>query len=210
MTDAAALPLALSDLVAALRQAGFVHLTVTAGQAFGGDLEAVNVASALTLARAVGEADAVVVAMGPGGVGTASALGFGALEQAAVLDTVDWLGGTPVACLRYSEADRRDRHRGLSHHSVTVLARATHARAVVPVPEGVPAVAAAVAEAGIDRRHDVRSVRVPDAAALLAAAGIEVTTMGRGAGDEPDFFAVAAAAGVAAASIRDEPGTVHV
>ncbi|HKA04610.1 MAG TPA: DUF3866 family protein, partial [Acidimicrobiales bacterium] len=36
MTDAAALPLALSDLVAALVKAGLVDLTVSAGQAFGG------------------------------------------------------------------------------------------------------------------------------------------------------------------------------
>jgi hypothetical protein len=210
MTDAAALPLALSDLVAGLRRAGFVDVTVTAGQAFGGDLEAVNVPSALMLARGVAAADAVVVAMGPGGVGTATPLGFGALEQAAVLDAVEWLGGTPIACLRYSDADARDRHRGLSHHSVTVLARATHARAVAAVPEDVPAVAEALAEAGVDRRHRVVTVSVPDVASLLAAADIEVTTMGRGAGDEPGFFAVAAAAGVAAASIEEEPGTVHV
>ena len=210
MTDAAALPLALSDLVAALTRADFVNITVTAGQAFGGDLEAVNVPSALTLARAAGGADAIVVAMGPGGVGTATTLGFGALEQAAVLDAVEWLGGTPIACLRYSDADARDRHRGLSHHSVTVLARATRARAVVAVPDSVPAVAEALAETGIEGRHQVTTVSVPDVVSLLAAADIEVTTMGRDAAQEPGFFAVAAAAGVAAASIRGEPGTVHV
>jgi len=210
MTDAAALPLALSDLVAALRREGFIDVTVTADQAFGGDLEAVNVASAVALAREVGRADAVIVGMGPGGVGTGTALGFGALEQATVLDTADWLGATPIACLRYSDADERDRHRGLSHHSVTVLARATHARVVVPVPDDLPVVAMALAEAGIDRRHRVVTVRTPDTAAQLAAAGIEVTTMGRRAAEEPGFFAVAAAAGVAAASISGEPGTVHV
>ena len=210
MTDAAALPLALSDLVAALSREGFIDLTVTAGQAFGGDLEAVNVASALTLARDVGRADAVIVGMGPGGVGTGTALGFGALEQAAVLDTADWLGATPIACLRYSDADERERHHGLSHHSVTVLGRATHARVVVPVPEHLPAIAAALAEAGIEHRHQVVSVATGDVAAQLAAAGIDVTTMGRGAAEEPSFFAVAAAAGVAAASISGERGTVQV
>src|SRR3954454_22124798 len=39
MPDAAALPLALSDLVAGLGAARFAHLTVTAGQAFGGEVE---------------------------------------------------------------------------------------------------------------------------------------------------------------------------
>jgi Protein of unknown function (DUF3866) len=71
-------------------------------------------------------------------------------------------------------------------------------------------VAEALADAGIDRRHQVVTVPVPDVASLLAALDIEVTTMGRGADEEPEFFAVAAAAGVAAAAIRGEPGTVHV
>src|SRR3546814_16162881 len=51
MTDGAALPLALSDLVAAMVDAGLVATTITAGHAFGGDLAAVSVPSALLLAR---------------------------------------------------------------------------------------------------------------------------------------------------------------
>jgi hypothetical protein len=210
MTDAAALPLALSDLTASLRRAGFIDVTVTSGQAFGGDLEAVNVASALTLARGPGRADVIVVGMGPGGVGTSTALGFGALEQAGVLDTAGWLGGTPIACLRYAEADARQRHHGVSHHILTVLGRAAQARAVVPVPDGMTAVVRVLEDAGIDRRHRIVTVPVPDVVAALDMAEIEVTTMGRGAHDDPGFFSVAAAAGVAAASIRGEPGTVQV
>src|SRR5262249_59579421 len=110
----------------------------------------------------------------------------------AVLDAVDWLAGTPIACLRYSEADARDRHRGLSHHSVTVLARATHARCVVPVPDSIPALANALADAGIDRRHQVVTVPVPDAASLLAAADVEGTTMGRAAAAGLELLALAA------------------
>ncbi len=47
MTDGAALPLALSDLVADLCDRRLLDATVTAGHAFGGDLEAVGVASAV-------------------------------------------------------------------------------------------------------------------------------------------------------------------
>jgi len=53
MTDAGALPLALSDLVADLCGAGLLAGAITAGQAFGGDLEAVGVPSALVLAATV-------------------------------------------------------------------------------------------------------------------------------------------------------------
>ena len=70
MTDGAALPLALSDMVDALVRAGLVDVTLTAGHAFGGDLEAVTVPSALALARHAAMADVVIVAMGPGVVGT--------------------------------------------------------------------------------------------------------------------------------------------
>ena len=210
MTDAAALPLALSDLVADLRRVGLLGITVTAGQAFGGDIEAVNVASALCLARQWG-ADAAVVAMGPGGVGTGTELGFGALEVAAVLDTAGWLGGTPIACLRYASADARPRHQGVSHHSLTALGRATGFPVVVPVPAGELGVAiqGELAAAGIAERHRIVAVAVPDVGAILAAAGVEVTTMGRRPDDDPAFFAVAGAAGVSAAARSDEAGTVQ-
>jgi hypothetical protein len=211
MTDAAALPIVLSDLVASLRTAGLLDVTITAGQSFGGDLEAVNVPSALTLARHAAAADVTIVAMGPGGVGTGTVLGFGALEVAAVLDAVAGLGGTPIACVRYSEADTRERHQGVSHHTLTALARTSMAPVVVPVPEGPFAapITAALARAGVAARHRVVTAATPDVAALLARSGIDVTTMGRGPRDDPGFFAAAGAAGAAAAAVGREPGTVQ-
>jgi hypothetical protein len=212
MTDAAALPLALSDLVADLKHAGLLDLTVTAGQAFGGDLEAVNAASAIAMAAHVARADVVIVGMGPGGVGTGTDLGFGALEVGALIDTAAWLGGRPIACLRYSDADPRPRHHGVSRHSIVALCRATPSTAVVAVPRGPvgAAIEAALADAGITARHRVTTVPVPDVAALLAAAGVTVTTMGRKPSEDPGFFAAAGAAGVVAAWTEDETGTVLV
>ena len=75
MTDGGALPLALSDLVAELVGAGLLAGTVSDGHAFGGTLEAVNVPSALTLARHALSAQAVVIGPGPGVVGTGTSLG---------------------------------------------------------------------------------------------------------------------------------------
>ena len=86
MTDGAGLPIVLSDLVHELRGAGVIDVTVTAGHAFGGDLEAVAVPSALALARHVADADLVVVGMGPGVVGTGSVLGTTAVEVAGIID----------------------------------------------------------------------------------------------------------------------------
>jgi hypothetical protein len=188
MTDGAALPLALSDLVHALRERGVLDITLTAGQAFGGDLEAVAVPSALALARHVAGADLVVVGMGPGVVGTASALGTTAVEVAGIVDAATSMGARVALCCRASSADPRQRHRGVSHHVRTILGLAA-TRPTLPLP----AVLAAELEGAT-------VLDGPDAAEVLASFDLVVTTMGRGPGDDPAFFAAAAAAGEWAAA----------
>jgi hypothetical protein len=188
MTDGGALPIAVSDLVADLRRLEWLNVTVTAGQAFGGEREAVNVPHALDL---VADCDAIVVGMGPGSLGSDTELGFSGLEVAAVLDAAEALCHEPIVALRWSDADARQRHRGVSHHSVTTL-NLTRATATVPVPAG-----AARPDVG---EHDVVEVTVPDVGMLFAAAGLDVRTMGRTPGEDPGFFAYAGAAGVVAAA----------
>jgi len=181
----------LSDLVLAMEETGLIAATITAGHAFGGDLEAVSVPSALVLARHVLGADVTIVAMGPGVVGTGSRLGTTAVEVAAILDATAALGGQPIAALRVSGADQRERHQGVSHHSRTAL-ELTRSRVLVasPAPDMFD-----------DPRHDVRVVAPPPMAALLHDAGITVTSMGRGPADDPLFFEAAGAAGVLAAQL---------
>jgi hypothetical protein len=189
MTDGAALPLALSDLVVAMRAVGVIHATVTAGHAFGGDREAVSVPSALAIAARLERADLVIAGMGPGVVGTDSALGTTAVEAASILDATVALGGRPILCVRASQADARPLHRGASHHVGTVLGL-TRSRVEVAVVPG--------AELD-DERHDVRLLDPPDVPALLAGRGLEVRSMGRGPEQDPLFYAAAGAAGVLAA-----------
>ena len=193
MTDSAALPLALSDLVAKLRGAGLLCATVSAGQAFGGDHEAVNALSGIEVAAGLVGADAVVVGPGPGIVGTGTSRGHGALEGAALVDLTVRAGGTAVVAVRWSDVDARHRHRGLSHHSASVLALAAE-RALVPVPGGEPA-----PEVG---GHHLVEVEVPDIATLMSNHDLaHVTSMGRTVAEDPRFFAYAAAAGLVAASV---------
>ena len=205
MTDGAGLPLALSDLVAALTDRGLVDATVTCGQAFGGDFEAVSIHSALAVARQVAAADAVVVAMGPGVAGTGTRLGFSAIEVGPVLDAAAALGGRPVACLRASFADPRPRHQGLSHHSATALGLACRSRVTIPLPQVGGAeeecLRAEVAGAGLDARHDLVAVDAPDALGLFEKHGLTVTSMGRPAAADPVLFACGAAAGALAAEL---------
>ena len=139
MTDGAALPMAWSRTVAGLREAGWLASTITAGQAFGGDLEAVTVHTALLAARHVVGADLAVVVQGPGNLGTDTRWGFSGVAAGEALNAAAVLGGRPVAGLRVSQADARDRHRGLSHHSATAFGRVLAHPADLPVPVLPPA-----------------------------------------------------------------------
>ena len=211
MTDGAALPLAFSRLAGELRASGLVGGIVTAGQAFGGDLEAITLYSGLVAAREVLGADMVVVAQGPGGMGTGTALGYSGTQVAEAVNAAAALGGRPVACLRMSTADPRERHRGVSHHSLTALGRLALARARVAVPVLADdllaaTVAGQLEAAGVTARHDVVPVEAPDVAKLLAAWGLQVRTMGRGPDDDPVFFAAAAAAGTLAGRLASAVG----
>jgi hypothetical protein len=134
LTDGGALPAWFSRTVAGLRDAGWLTACVSAGQAFGGDLEAVTVHTALLAARHVLDADLVVVAQGPGNLGTGTRWGFSGVAAGEAVNAAAVLGGRPVASLRVSGGDPRDRHLGVSHHSLTAYGRVALAPADVPVP----------------------------------------------------------------------------
>ncbi len=173
MSDQAALPLALSDNIAELRRRGLLDLSISAGQAFGGDLEAVNVASGVHAALVQGRRR-VVVGGGPGHVGTSTALGFSALELAGHGHVLTRLGAEVGLVVRASAEDPRDRHRGVSHHTRT-LARLLPDDVVVPVPPGDEWAGPWLSAAGLD----AVAVEPVDIVGALARQGLGVDTMGR-------------------------------
>lgn len=199
MTDGGALAAAYSRQAWALREAGWLAAVITAGHAFGGDLEAVSVHSALLAARVAVAADLAVVLMGPGIAGTNSPLGFSGTEQAWILDAAGALGGRPVALGRLSFADARARHRGLSHHTRTNLGRLTHRRALLPLPrmhgEERDLLERQLNESGIPARHQLLWLPAGPLEAALAESPVPLESMGRAYGEDPWFFLSAAAAG---------------
>jgi hypothetical protein len=203
MTDGAALPLAWSRLVAALGEAGLIDVSCTAGHAFGGDLESVTLFSGLLALQKAGGAAAVVAAMGPGVVGTGSAMGFTAMEQGQILDATNALGGRAIACLRINFADERPRHRGLSHHDITALSVAAREPATLVVPElpqqELAFVRSQLRDAGLDERHTVMVADGAPGVALLQERGVTPSSMGRGIDEVDELFLAAAAAGAVAA-----------
>ena len=162
MLDGGALPIWFSRTAAALREIGWLAGTITVGQAFGGDLEAVTLHSGLLAARHVLGAELVVVSQGPGNLGTGTRWGFSGVVAGEAVNAAAVLGGHPVASLRISDADPRERHRGISHHSLTAYGRVALARADVVVPDlpgDFGAEVAAAAEA-LRSRHTLVRVGV--------------------------------------------------
>jgi hypothetical protein len=203
MTDGAALPLAWSRLVEELIAAELIDVTCTAGHAFGGELEAVNIYSGLLALKYAGRTDAAIVAMGPGVVGTGTALGFTAMEQGQILDAATALGGRAIACLRISFADERERHRGLSHHDVAALTTAAREPATLVVPELEPDSAAVLRDqlgaTELGSKHSITPGDGEPGMKLLEARSIRPRSMGRDITQVPELFLAAAAAGEVAA-----------
>jgi len=158
-----ALPLELSDTVRSLE---FV-VRFSVAPCFGGDARCVSVASALLLAAT--RAQVAICAVGPGIVGTGTRFGHGAVSLAEAANVASALGGAAVVAARVSDADTRDRHRGLSHHTQAVLDLC-------------------LGEVAVSRAED-------GAGWSEACAGLPLSHMGRGPDEEPSHFAAAYAAG---------------
>lgn len=207
MTDGGALPIAFSRSVAGLREAGWLAGTVTVGQAFGGDLEAVNVHTGLLASAHVLRADVAIVAQGPGNLGTGSPWGYSGVATGEAINAIAVLGGQAVASLRVSEADERERHRGISHHSLTAYGRVATASAHLPVPLlgtdlGDRVLAQARDLAGDSGgRLQLHEVDVTGLAEALASTPVRLSTMGRGLDQDEASFVAAAAAGRFAATL---------
>jgi hypothetical protein len=180
-TAGGALPGGHSCVVRDLRDSGLIAGHLTAGPAFGGaDGDAITTAAALHHGLAVLGWDAAVAGPGPGILGSGSALGHGGLQALDSAHTALALGCPALLVARMSSTDLRSRHRGLSHHTRTVLDLLLQPVAVA-IPEG---------EAPADERHDWRAQ--PADLDGYAASGLPTRSMGR---EDPLFFAAALAAG---------------
>jgi hypothetical protein len=203
MLDGGALPAWFSRTVAELAERGWLAGTVTVGQAFGGELEAVTLHSGLLAARHVLGADLAVVAQGPGNLGTGTRWGFSGVACGEAVNAAAVLGGRPVGSLRVSQADPRERHRGISHHSLTSYGRVALASADIVVPDlpGEFGAEVAAAAAPLADRHRLVLVSVAGLMEVLRACPVRLSTMGRDLDQDPAYFLAAAAAGRHAASL---------
>jgi len=192
-TGGGALPGSLSRDVAELRERGLLCGHVTAAPAYGGEHEAISVAGALDAAAQSLGWDAAIAGPGPGIIGSDTRLGHGGI---AALDTAHAalaLGLPTLLSPRLSSADPRERHRPVSHHTLTVL-QMLLAPVEIPVPASDPVPTAILATAA-GWRH-----RLTETQADLVGyetSGLPAHTMGRTIAEDPLFFAAALASGSA-------------
>lgn len=205
MTDSAALPISFSRSVAQLREAGLIDSTITIGQAFGGELEAVNIYTGLIAAKEVVKADAVIVCPGPGNAGTGTTYGFSSIEQGAIINAVNALGGSAVAIARISFADPRPRHQGISHHTLTSLSRVALTKCTLALPMidqmKLFAIEQQIEHSPVVYKHKTRIVNGRPGIIELQERGIKMSSMGRSFEQDEEFFLSASAAGVVAAEM---------
>jgi hypothetical protein len=210
MTDGGALPMAFSRTVSGLRDAGWLVGTVTVGQAYGGDHEAVTLHSGLLAARHVMRADIAVVIQGPGNVGTGTRWGYTGVAAGEALNAAVTLGGHGIAGLRVSDADPRGRHRGISHHSSTAYGRVCLVAADLPLAAASGEFAEVVAEQAHAVVREaagaltIRHVPVDGLDAALRRSPVPLSTMGRGLDEDYAAFLYSAAAGRHAARLLSE------
>jgi hypothetical protein len=177
-----AIPVALSDTVRTLRAEGLLEVAVAVSPCTDGDVQAVTPPSALAWCAAQ-RIDVVICAVGPGIVGTGSLLGHGGIAAAVAANTAAALGGRPILAVRASEADRRERHLGVSHHVRSILELCLADVTIAwPLRLDAPDWLAPRTEVDVDGWHEECS-RLP------------MSHMGRRLEDDPCFFMCAYAAG---------------
>lgn len=217
MTDGGALPMAFSRTVSELKDAGWLATTISCGQAYGGDLEAVNMHSGLLAARYAAEADLVIVTQGPGNLGTGTRWGFSGTSAGEVINAASVLGGRPIGALRISTADPRPRHRAISHHSLTAYGRVALRPADLAVPDfsdvsslsGIrdlyilPRLAPRLegSAATLGELHRLHRVGLEGLDQALLHSPVRLSSMGRDLDADPAYFLGSAAAGRLAAQL---------
>ncbi|MCW3039392.1 MAG: hypothetical protein JWM31_1297 [Solirubrobacterales bacterium] len=186
-TAGGALPGGHSRVVADLLDRSLLAGHLTASPAYGGrDGEAITTIGAIDHAIAVLGWDVVLCGPGPGILGSGSRLGHGGM---AALDTAHAalaLGYPTVLCARMSDGDPRERHRGISHHTRTVVDLLLQP-VQIPLPAGVLPPE--------DHGFHAWPAFATDVDAYVAS-GLPARTMGRTAAKDPAFFAAALACGM--------------
>lgn len=199
MTDGGALPIFFSNTVKILKEQRLIENTITIGHAFGGDLECTNIYNGLIAAKEILAGDVTIVTMGPGIVGTGTKYGFSGIEQGQIIDAVNTLGGEPIIVPRISFQDKRSRHRGVSHHTRTVLSEIAKTSGKVVIPKldeyKMNFIHEQITGMDLYKKHKFVYEKGDKVIDAMNKYGLSITTMGRGYEEDMEYFLTLGAVG---------------
>lgn len=199
MTDAGALPIQFSKTVQTLKNKGIIDNTITVGHSFGGDLECVNIYTGLIAASNVLKGDINIITMGPGIVGTSTKYGFTGIEQGYIIDAINKFNGVSFAVPRISFQDKRERHRGISHHTITVLSEICYSKTniIIPIMDNykMDIINKQLINDNILEKHNIFYEHGDDIEKALDYFDVNVTTMGRNIHEDREYFLTLGAVG---------------
>lgn len=212
MTDAGALPIDFSRTVHQLQEKEIINETITVGHAFGGNIECTNIYNGLIAAKEILHSDITIITMGPGIVGTGTKYGFSGIEQGSIIDAINTLKGQPIIVPRISFADKRKRHIGLSHHTITVLSEIckTPSNVVLPIidKQKLSILEKQIIENNINEKHNLSYYKGEDVKNALDKYKLKVKTMGRGYDEDKEYFLTLGAVGRAAVDLYYRGGGI--
>jgi len=190
MSEGGSLALDFSEQVKELIKRGYLDNTITYGNAFGGDYETVNIFTALGTAERVVGADLIVVGIGPGIVGTSTKYGFSGVENAFIEKAVRILKGKSIIVPRISFAEKRKRHFGLSHHTITLLSELITEPVEIAFPDNKK-VREFCFKTGLGEKHYLDYYKTDKVQGILQDSLFPLNSMGQELKDDPLFFVTA-------------------
>ncbi|SES62517.1 DUF3866 family protein [Anaerobranca gottschalkii] len=192
MTDGGALPAYHSNTLKILKENKLIQGVITCGHAFGGDLESVNFITAIQGSIAYFQAQITIVGMGPGIVGTGTKYGFTGIEQGYISDVAQNLGCDVYPALRLGFADQRERHRGISHHFLTNFGSLVKGSYPLVLPDmerkKITFILTQLKNEGLTKKHSIKICSKVDILKEAEDYGINLSSMGRGYDDNPEYF----------------------
>lgn len=199
MTDGGSLPIHFSNTVKSLKEKELIKNTITIGHAFGGDLECTNIYTGLIAAKEILKGDVTIITMGPGIVGTGTKYGFSGIEQGQIIDAVNTLEGDPIVIPRISFKDSRGRHKGISHHTRTVLSEIakTSSKVIIPLLDEyrLNILNKQIENLDIHKKHNIIYEDGKDILEAMDYFDLNIKTMGRGYEEDKEFFLTLGAVG---------------
>ncbi|MEZ0536068.1 DUF3866 family protein [Caldicellulosiruptoraceae bacterium PP1] len=131
LTDWGMLNANLSENIQYLKSKKLIDFVITCGEAFNGDFECINEINSIILSQQL-QADVIIIGPLPGIVGTGSKFGFSTYNMIHVIEDIYRFNGQAILPIRLSKMDKRDRHKIISHHFITIL-NYLNAQAIIPL-----------------------------------------------------------------------------